>query len=51
MPGGEYVAQFGKMLRVRGEIELVEEGQCGSRVQITVDIVEARPKTAKKGCT
>ncbi|UUS34388.1 hypothetical protein NRO40_28560 [Streptomyces changanensis] len=43
------MAQFSKVLRVRGEIQLVEESQCGSRFQVAVDVVEARPKTAEEG--
>lgn len=49
MPRGKYVAQFSKVLGVRGEIQLVEEGQCGGRFQVAVDVVEARPKTVEEG--
>jgi hypothetical protein len=49
VPRGEYVAQFGKVLGARGEIQLVEEGQCGSRFQVTVDVVETRPKAPEEG--
>lgn len=47
--GGKYVAQFGKVLGVRGEIQLAEEGQCDSRLQVAVDVVEARQEAAEDG--
>lgn len=49
MPRGEYVAQFGKVLGVRGENQPVEESQCGSRLQVAADVVEARLETAEDG--
>lgn len=48
VPRDEHVAQFGKVPGVRGEIQLVEEGQYGGRFQVAVDVVEARQKTAEE---
>ncbi|MGP3636982.1 hypothetical protein ACTU45_27155 [Streptomyces sp. 24-1644] len=41
--------QFGKVLGVCRKIQLVEEGQRGSRFQAAVDVVETRPKTPEDG--
>lgn len=49
VPCGEYAAQFGQVPGARGDVQLVEEGQCGSRFQVAVDVVEARPK-AEEDC-
>ncbi|MFC9682863.1 hypothetical protein [Streptomyces sp. NPDC056948] len=49
VPCGEHLAQFRMVLRVRREIQLVEEGQCGGWLQVAVDVVGARPKATEEG--